>query len=315
MKAVQINSYGDAGVLTVVADAPKPVAAAGQVLIEVHAASINPADSMLRSGYMQKMVTLQFPATMGSDVAGVVVAADSAAGSLKAGDRVYGASGAFSGGSGAFAEYAAAAVGRVARLPSDLTFIQAAALPLAGVSALQAVEENLQLRAGSRILIHGGAGGIGSLAIQMAKRIGAYVASTCRGGLVSFVKNLGADEVIDVDKQAFQDRLKGFDAVLDTIGADTYTHSFSVLKKGGVLLTMIAQPNAELAEKLGVRTLGQFTDVNTTRLERLAKMAAEGKLKVQVDRVFPLSQAKEAFLARESGPVRGKIVLEIRKVS
>jgi alcohol dehydrogenase len=313
VKAVQIDAYGDTGVLRMVADAPKPEAAPGQVLIEVHAASINPADSMLRAGYMQSMVKLQFPATMGSDVAGVVVAAGSDAVSLKVGDRVYGSAGFVSGGSGAFAEYAAATAGRVARLPAGQTFVQAAALPLAGVSALQAIEEQLQLRAGSRILIHGGAGGIGSLAIQIAKRAGAYVASTCHGGVASFVRNLGADEVIDVDQQAFQDRLKGFDAVLDTIGAETYTNSFSVLKKGGVLLTMIAQPNAELAQKFGVRTLGQLTDVNAARLDRLAELVAEGAVKIQVDRVFALSQAKEAFLARESGPVRGKIVLQVRK--
>jgi alcohol dehydrogenase len=313
VKAVRIDTYGDAGVLKTVADAPKPETAPGQVLIEVHAASINPADSMLRAGYMQSMVKLQFPATMGSDVAGVVVAAGSDAVSLKTGDRVYGSAGFVSGGSGAFAEYAAAAAGRVARLPAGSTFVQAAALPLAGVSALQAIEEQLQLRAGSRILIHGGAGGIGSLAIQMAKRIGAYVASTCHSGVVSFVKSLGADQVIDVDQQAFQDKLQGFDAVFDTIGGETYTNSFPVLKKGGALLTMIAQPNTELAQKFGVRTLAQLTDVNTARLDRLAKLVADGSLKVQVDRVFALSQVKEAFLARESGPLRGKIVLEIRK--
>jgi len=309
LKAVQINSYGDASVLTLAADAPKPVTAAGQTLIEVHAASINPVDSIVRAGYMQKMVKLQFPATMGMDVAGVIVAAGSDVGSLKVGDRVYGSAGLPTGGSGAFAEYAAANAGRVARMPAGLTFVQAAALPLAGVSALQAIYEHLQLRAGGRVLIHGGAGGIGRLAIQMAKLAGVYVASTCRGGLSSFVKGLGADEVIDADKQAFQDRLKGFDAVFDTIGGETYTNSFSVLKKGGVLLTMSAQPNAELAEKFGVRTLGQFTDVNTARLDRLAQLVAEGAIKVQVDRVFPLSQAKEAFLAR------GKIVLEVKKAS
>ncbi len=313
MKAVQINSYGDAGVLTVVADAPKPSAASGQVLIEVHAASLNPADSMVRSGYMQSMLKLPFPATMGFDVAGVVVSVGPGVDSPKTGDRVYGAAGAVAGGSGSFAEYATASSSRLARLPAGLTFTQGAALPLAGVSALQAIEENLKLGAGSRILIHGGAGGIGSLAIQLAKGLGAYVASTCRGGLVSFVKSLGADEVINMDEQAFQDKLKGFDAVLDTIGADIYSHSFSVLKKGGMLLTMIAQPNAELAEKFGVRTLGQFTDVNTARLERLARLVAEGKIKVQVDRVLPLAQAREAFLARETGPLRGKIVLEVRK--
>ncbi len=312
MKAVQINSYGDAGVLAV-SEAPKPAPASGQVLIEVHAASVNPVDSMLRAGYMQNVLKLAFPATMGSDVAGVVVSVGSGSGSLKTGDRVYGAAGALSGGSGAFAEYAAAGAARLARLPAGLTFVQAAALPLAGVSALQAVEENLQLRTDSKVLIHGGAGGIGSLAIQLAKGLGAYVAATCRDGLASFVKSLGADEVIDVNKESFHERLKGFDAVLDTIGADTYTHSFPVLKKGGVLLTMIAQPNAELAEKFGVRTVGQFTDVNTARLERLAGLVAARKLKVPVDRVFPLSQAREAFLARESGPLRGKIVLEVRK--
>jgi alcohol dehydrogenase len=312
MKSVQIKQYGDAGVLSLVADAAKPAAASGQVLVEVHAASINPVDSVIRSGYMQQMFPLQFPATLGLDLAGIVVEAGPGAGPLKAGDRVYGQAGAITGGSGAFAEYAAAPVSRLALMPAKAGFVEAAALPLAGVSALQAIYEHMKLQAGQKILIHGGSGGIGTIAIQIAKRLGAQVAATCRGEAVSYVKSLGADKVIDFQKQAFQELLKDYDAVFDNAGGETYKNSFAVLKKGGVIVSMLEQTNTDLAAKYGVTAIAQFTDVNTDRLDRLAGLVADGTIKVHVDRIFPLVKVREAFAAREGGNVRGKVVLKIR---
>jgi NADPH:quinone reductase-like Zn-dependent oxidoreductase len=313
MKAVQISQYGDAQVLRVVTDAPKPVPGEGKVLIEVHAASLNPVDSAVRAGWFQKMVPLSFPATLGVDVAGVVVEAGPGVSNLRSADRVYGQASMLAGASGAFAEYASAWATQVARAPSGLSFVEAASLPLTGVSALQAIYEHFKLRKGQRILIHGGAGGIGIIAIQMARHLGAYVATTVSVEAVEYARSLGADQVIDYRKQNFAALLKDFDAVFDLVGGDTYRNSFAVLKKGGIILSMREQPDAELAGKHGVTAFALMTDISTARLDRISELVAAGKVKPHVYRVFPIEQAKDAFITRENGKIRGKIVLEVKK--
>jgi len=302
--------YGDAGVVTVSQDVPRPAAGAGKVLVEVRAASLNPVDSSIRMGYMHQMVPLHFPVTLGTDIAGVVAEVEGGAGGFAPGDRVFGTASVVAGGSGAFAEYAAVPAGSLARAPAGVSFAEAAALPLAGVSALQAIE-TLKLSTGSRIFIQGGSGGIGSIAIQIAKKTGARVIAACRGSAAAYVESLGADQVIDFEKTALPGGVRDCDAVLDTAGGAAYQASFAVLKKGGTIITLAARPDAELASKYGVTALGQMTDVNTARLERLAELVAAGSVKVHVDRTFPLSEVKEAFLAREAGRVKGKIVLRI----
>jgi NADPH:quinone reductase-like Zn-dependent oxidoreductase len=282
------------------------------VLVEVHAASLNPADSSIRLGYMHQMMPLHFPATLGIDIAGIVVEADPAIGGLKAGDRVFGAASVMAGGSGAFAEYASVPAGLLAKAPSGLSFVEAAALPLAGVSALQAIEM-LKLSKGSTIFIQGGSGGIGSFAIQMAKHLGARVIAACRGSAVDYVKSLGADQIIDFEKTALPGSLRDCDAVFDTAGGAAYKASFAVLKKGGTLISIAAQPDAELAAKFAVTALGQMTEVTTARLERLSQLVAGGNVKVHIDRVFPLNGVQDAFRAREAGHVKGKIVLQIKE--
>ena len=190
MKAAQIKEYGDPSVVEIV-EIDRPTAGEGQVLIEVHASSLNPVDSAIRSGYMHQMMPLQFPTTLGGDVAGVVTDVGAGAEGLKVGDRVYGQANAAFGNSGAFAEYAVTAAGQVAAAPKNLSLSEAASLPLVGVSAVQALTEHIKLEAGQKILITGGSGGIGTLAIQIAKALGAYVATTATGEGLEIAKELG----------------------------------------------------------------------------------------------------------------------------
>ena len=172
MKALQIRQYGGKDVLELNQNAPKPVAGDGQVLIEVHAASLNPVDWKIRAGYLKEMAPLTMPATLGGDVSGIVAAVGASASHLKVGDRVYGYASRVSGGSGSFAEFVAAKPTTLALVPKNVGFVEAAALPLVGASALQAIEQHIKLQRGQKILIHGGAGGIGSVAIRLAKSIG-----------------------------------------------------------------------------------------------------------------------------------------------
>ena len=313
MKAAQITQYGDAGAVKVAADIPRPLAGGGRVLVEVHAAGLNPADSSIRAGYMHAMAPLQFPATLGLDVAGVVVEADPGSASLKVGDRVFGAGSVFAGATGAFAEYAAIPAAVLAPVPSKLSFTEAAGLPLAGICALQAVDEALKVGKGTRLLITGGSGGIGSFAIQIAKARGAHVAATCRGSAADYVRKLGADQIIDFEKDSFPGSLHDFDAVLDTRGGDVYAASFSVLKKGGLIVTFAAMPDAERAAKHQVTAVPIQAGVNTERLQRLARLVDDGTVTIHVQKAFPLESIREAFLAREGGKVLGKIVIQIRK--
>ncbi len=310
MKAARITQYGDAGVVSIASDVPRPPTGTGKVLVEVHAASLNPADSAIRMGYMHQMMPLTFPAVLGIDIAGVVVEADPAS-RFKPGDSVYGTASVMAGGSGAFAEYTAVPAGLLAGAPVGLSFLEAAALPLAGVSALQALDL-LKLSTGSLIFIQGGSGGIGTFAIPMAKRLGARVVVSCRGSALDYVKSLGADQVIDFEKAALLEKVRDCDAVLDTAGGAAYKGAFAMLKRGGTIVTMAAQPDAELAAKFGVTALGSMTQATAERLDRLTQLVADGTLKVHIERVFPLDEVQQAFRAREAGHVKGKIVLEIK---
>ena len=313
MKAVQIHQYGGLDVLELNQNAPKPVAGDGQVLVEVHAASINPVDWKIRAGYLKEMAPLTMPATLGGDVAGIVAAVGASASTVKVGDRVYGYASLLSGGSGSFAEFVAGKISTIAPMPQKGTFVEIAALPLVGASALQAIEQHIKLQRGQKILIHGGAGGIGSVAIQVAKSIGAYVATTASADERAYVQELGVDEVIDYKNEKFEAKLKNFDAVFDTIGGDTTEKSLKVLKKSGVLVSMLGQPNPELAKMAGVTAIGQLTHTTTEVLRRLAQLVDSGTIKIRVSKVFSLEKAKEAFQLVEEGHPRGKVVFEIKQ--
>ncbi len=310
MKAVQINKYGGSDVLEI-NDIQEPSPTSGQILVEVYDASINPIDLKIRAGYLKDAVKI-LPVTLGTDFSGVVSKVGETVFGLNKGDEVYGNAIFLGGGSGTFAEFVAANITSAALKPKSVKFEEAGALPLAGASAIQALEEQIKLQSGQKILIHGGAGGIGHIAVQLAKALGSYVATTVSADDIEFVKELGADEAIDYKNESFKDRLKDYDAVFDTVGADTTEKSFKVLKKGGVIVSMLGAPNPQLAKQHGVIAVGQATETNTKRLNRLTELVDSGKVKVHIDKVFPLEKVRQAFNHQEKGHPRGKVVLRIK---
>jgi alcohol dehydrogenase len=313
MKAVQIDNYGSNEVIKLNNNAEKPSLKPGQILVEVYAASLNPVDKAIREGYMQKMLPLSFPITLGGDFSGVVMEVAPGEDNFKIGDGVYGQAIVANGGSGSLAEFTAANSSNTALKPKSIDFDQAASLPLVGASALQAIEEHINLKEGQKILIHGGAGGIGSIAVQLAKMHGAFVAATASRDQEEFVKGLGADQVIDYRGESFEEILTGFDAVFDTVGGEVTSKSFKVLRRGGTLVSMRGQANQELAKQHGVTAMTQGTQTNSEHLTRLAGLVDGGKIKPQVDKVFPLEQSKEAFDYLEKRHPKGKVVIEVKK--
>ena len=313
MKAVQIKGYGGVEVIEINDNALKPTPSKNQVLVEVHAASINPVDWKIRSGYLKDMMPLNFPATLGGDFAGAVTEVGEEVSEFKTGDEVFGSAIVLNGGSGSFAQFLVANVANIAHKPKTVNFEQAAALPLVGASAVQALEEHIKLQGGQKILIHGGAGGIGHVAIQLAKVLGAHVATTVSTEDTDFAKSLGADEVIDYKTQKFEELLKNFDAVFDTVGGKITDVSFSVLKKNGVIVSMVGQPNEDLAKQHGIIAIGQGTSTNASHLRRVAELVDSRKLKAKIDKIFPLEQVKEAFRYQEENHPRGKVVIKIKE--
>lgn len=310
MKAAQIAEYGHADIVNVV-EVDRPLAEKGQVLVEVQAASLNPFDTMVREGYLKDMIPLDLPVTLGGDIAGVVSEVGDGVEGFAAGDIVYGQANVVAGNSGALAEYAATKTEQVAKAPAGIDITEAASLPLIGSSALQALNDHIRLTADQKIFIHGGAGAIGSIAIELAKKIGAYVATTATGEGIDLVKTLGADAVIDYKSEDFSQKLSDYDAVFDTVGGEDFNKSLAILKKGGVAVSMAAQPDEAKAAELEVTALNQMTHVTTAKLQELAKLVEDGVIKPRVGKVFPLSGVQQAFVARESGEVQGKIVVHL----
>mgnify|MGYP001607838855 CR=1 FL=1 len=312
MKAVQIANYGGVEAIEFNSEAKKPTLKAGQILVEVHAASLNRIDSAFRKGYLKKMMPVQMPLTLGGDFAGVVTELGDGVSKFKVGDEVYGNAGTFKGGSGALAEFVSANSANTAHKPKSLDFSQAAALPLAGASALQGVFEELNVQSGQKILIQGGAGGVGSLAIQIAKLKGAYVATTVAGSEIDFAKNLGADEVLDYKTQDVTKALKDYDGVFDTAGGEGLNKLFSILKKDGKLVSMAGQPDQELAKQHEVTAISQMTTVSTEQLKELAELVDSGKVKVQIEKTLPFVETKTAFEYFETQHPKGKIVVVVK---
>ena len=313
MKSAQIKRYGGGDVVEINQSTSSPIdPPAEKVLVSVKAAGVNPADWKIREGYFQQMVPLQFPSTLGMDFSGVIEKVGEDVSDFKQGDEVYGQAGVIRGGSGAFAEIALANADSIAYKPKTLSHEEAAGLPLVGVSAWQALVEIIRLSKGQKILIHGGAGGIGSIAIQLAKHLGAYVATTVSTNDKQFVRELGANEVIDYKTQTFEDLLHDYDAVFDTIGSERYTRSFKVLKRGGgIIVSMLEQPNQELMDRFGVKAISQFTQVNRERLTKLAQWVDQNNIRVNIDRTFPLDETAKALDYQKEVHTRGKVVLAI----
>jgi alcohol dehydrogenase len=311
MKAAQISEYGEPDVIKVTTEAEKPVLKSGQVLVAVRAASLNPFDSMVRSGMFKDSIPLEFPVTLGGDLAGVIAEIGEGVESFMVGDEVYGQANAVAGNSGALAEFAATNAAQVAKKPGSIDFTQAAALPLTGVSALQAITEHINLQSGQKILIQGGSGGIGSLAVQLAKHLGAYVATTVPTEAIEFAHSLGADEVIDFKTQKFEEIIRDYDAVFDTAGGEVFDKSLHVLKRGGIAVSMVAHADEAVTSELGVTAIYQQTKVTTEKLVRLTELVDSGTLSVHVDKTFMLDDIVQAFKEREGGFVKGKIVITV----
>jgi alcohol dehydrogenase len=310
MRAAQISEYGGANALTFTDQATKPELKAGQVLIEVHAAAANPFDFKVREGAMQEMAALSFPATLGGDFSGIVAELGEGVSGFEVGQEVYGQANALSG-NGSYAEFAPVKAQSLAAKPSSVDFVTAAAFPLVSVSAYQALVDHMQIQAGQKVLIHGGAGGIGTMAIPLAKHFGAHVITTAAPADVEFVKGLGADEVIDYTTQDFSTLLSDLDAVYDVIGGETNQKSYAILKPGGSLVSMVAPVDEALAAQYQVTYTQQFTKVTTERLTKIAEMIDAGDLSVNVDKIFPLEQAGEALEYLKTVHPRGKVVIQV----
>ena len=314
MKSIQIRRYGNSDVVEINNTASVPDVSTGKILLNVKASGVNPVDWKIREGQFQQMIPLQFPSTLGMDFSGIVkqVGEKDMSSDFKQGDEVYGQASVFSGGSGAFAELALANKNSIAHKPKTLNHLEAAGLPLVGVSAWQALVETIGLSKDQRILIHGGAGGIGSIAIQLAKHLGAHVTTTVSANDKQFVQQLRADQIIDYKKENFEDVIHDYDAVLDTVGGETYKRSFEVLKKGnGIIVSMLEQPNEELMSQHGIKAVFLFSQVNRQRLTNLAQWIDQNNIKVNIDRTFPLDEARKALDYQKDVHPRGKVVLTI----
>ncbi len=308
MRAVRIHNYGGSEVLKL-EEAPLPTVGPGEVLIRVHAAGVNPVDWKVREGYLKGRVEHSLPLILGWDLSGVVEAAGAGVTRLKTGDEVYSRPDIAR--DGAYAEYIVVREAEVALKPKTVDHIHAAAIPLAALTAWQSLCDAAGLSAGQKVLVHAAAGGVGSFAIQLAKWRGAHVIGTASGRNQDFVRDLGADEPLDHQSARFEDVVHDVDVVFDTIGGDTQKRSWKVLKKGGILVSIVAAPSAEEAAAHGVRQAFVFVQPSATQLTELAKLADSGTLRSIVETVLPLSEARRAQELSRTGHTRGKIVLRV----
>jgi len=315
VKSIQIKRYGSSDVMEINNTVSIPNPPQEKILVNIKASGVNPVDWKIREGHLQQAFPLQFPSTLGMDFSGVIKqlgGGQDIPSDFKQGDEVYGQASVFSGGSGAFAELALTNPDSIAHKPKTLNHLEAAALPLVGVTAWQALVEFIGLSKGQKILIHGGAGGIGPIAIQLAKHLGAYVATTVSTNDKRFVQELGADVVIDYKTENFEDIIHDYDAAFDTVGGDTYKRSFKVLKKGsGIIVSMLEQPNSELMNQYGIKAVFFFTQVNRQRLDKLAEWVDQNNIKVNLDKTFSLDEAAKALDYQKDAHPKGKIVLTI----
>jgi NADPH:quinone reductase-like Zn-dependent oxidoreductase len=304
MKAVRVHSYGASDVLTF-EDAPRPVPAAGEVLVRVVAAGVNPIDWKIRSGLLKEYRPLPIPFIPGHDVSGIVEAVGSNVTAFSEGDAVYGVV------NGGYAQFAIGKESELALKPRTIDHLHSAAIPLAALAAWQALFDTANLSSGQRVLIHGAAGGVGSLAVQLAKWKGAYVGGTASGRNQSFLRVLGVDVPINYEKTKFEHVMSGIDAVIDTVGGEMQARSWKVIRRGGILVSTAASPSAEDAIKYPVRSAMVLARPNTAQLTKIADLFDRGSIRPIVETILPLSDAKSAHDLSETGHVRGKIVLTV----
>ncbi|OXM52579.1 NADP-dependent oxidoreductase [Amycolatopsis alba] len=308
MRIITQQTLGGPEVLTVV-DAPEPRPLPTEVLVRVKAIGLNPLEARLRAGEFPLLG--QPPFVLGWDVSGVVEEARTWR--FRPGDEVFGMP-LFPRAANAYAEVVAAPAVHLVRKPASLSHVEAAALPIAGLTAWQGLVDLGGVTEGDRVLIHGGGGGVGHVAIQIAKALGAYVITTAGERKREFVEKLGADEVIDYTAVDFAEAVRDIDVVLDTIGGDTAERSLAVLRPGGHLVTAVADEDAELAasyEAAGKRFSGIGVDPDPVALRGLADLAEQGRLRVQVQETFPFERVADAHRLLDDGHLRGKLVLTV----
>lgn len=307
MKAIQMKSYGGAEVLNY-DEVPMPEPQADEILVRIHATAVNPVDWKIRAGYLQGWLQHQLPLIPGSEFAGVVAAVGADVSALKAGDEVYGYGSLVR--CGAYAEFIVVKETEITAKPHNLDFNHAAAIPVGALTAWQAFDL-AGLSAGQTVLIHAAAGGVGSMAVQIAKARGAHVIGTASARNADFVKSLGADEVIDYTTAKFEDIVQDADMVFDLIGGDTQARSFGVLRSGGWLVSVVNPPSPEESEKHGVRSAMLAVQPNAAQLQAMTALVEAGKVKTFVETVLPLSDARQAHELSQQGRTRGKIVLQV----
>jgi len=310
MKAVRIHEYGHADVLQI-DEIPIPEIGEDEVLVKIYATSINPVDWKVREGYMQGRNVHKLPLILGWDFSGVVMKRGNEVHNLQIGDEVYSRP-AFER-NGTYAEFIAVKANEVALKPKSLTHNQAACIPLTGITAWESLITTANIQYGQRVLIHAASGGVGTLAVQLAKAKGAKVIGTTSAANFELVKALGANEVIDYRNQDFSELLTDVDVVFDTMGGDIMEKSWKVLKKGGILVSIAGDPSLETAAQYGVRGSSVFIGPNVAVLNELTALIDGGEIKPVISAVFSLDDIKEAHKYSETGHVNGKIVIEVVK--
>ena len=312
MKAAIINEYGDSDKLQI-QDVPKPKIDTHDVLIRVHAAGINPVDTKVRQGAMHKILAILFPKILGAECAGVVEEVGLMITDLQPGDRVVASLGTFGDG---YAEYAVAKDKNVVKLPDDIDFIQAAAMPVAAGTALQALRDKGHLRPFDRVLINGASGGVGTFAVQIAKILGAHVTAVCSADSAPMVRHLGADQVIDYHTTDFTKLADDiFEVVFDAVGKSSFDECRNILTAEGTYVTTIPSPKHVLEEVVSAfeKQKSELIMFNFTKedMNWLLKQVSEGKLVPVIDRTYPLREVSTAHTYCETGHVKGKLVLTI----
>lgn len=333
MKAIVIENYGKNAPL-VLTEQPMPSNGEHDVLVEIHAASLNPIDFKIKEGKVKFLLSYKFPLILGNDFSGVVVKVGERVKAFKPGDEVYGRP--RKSRIGTLAEFIAVHEDDIWLKPQNLTFEEAASIPLVGLTTYQAFSDILHLQKGQKILIHAGSGGVGTFAIQLAKRMGAFVATTASDKGYELVKSLGADLIINYKKENFEEMLTGYDAVFDTLGGDVLEKSFRILKPGGQIVSVSGMPNARFGKEanLGWMKTAMLSIVSRkiTALERktqtkyhflfmkasgaqwkiLTEMIEAGQIKPVIDKVYQLKDTAQAFDYLESGRAKGKVIVKVK---
>ncbi len=308
MKAWRVHAFGppEAMILETV---PRPDPGRDEVLVKVHAAGVGPWDGWIRAG--KSALPQPLPLTLGSDLSGEVAALGSGVSELAVGDRVFGVTNPQF--VGAYAEYAVASAGMLAKKPSSLSYVEAASVPVIAVTAWQGLFDQARLEAGQTVVIHGAAGNVGAYAVQLAHRARLRSIATAGTKDIDYVRALGADKVVDYHTQRFEDEVRDADAVLDLVGGETLTRSFQVLRPGGKLISAVSQPDQARAKQHGVDAAFFLVEVTTGRLRRIAELIDRGELKTRVGKVLPLADAREAHMILEgrSPAPGGKIILNV----